>query len=160
METITTETIEQDGRTYQAKTVYDHDAGAPWDNMSTFGTVTDWERRDKRPSERILNSDNRGFKRFYDFAAAVKQAKKDGYNGAGGMQSAVDVVEQEFSYFKAWCDDEWCYVGVIVTILHDDGMPSATDSSLWGIDSESTDYINNEVIPNLIREIEYQLERA
>jgi hypothetical protein len=40
--------------------------------------VSDWERRDKRPGEWVLNTDH-GSKRFYDAQEANKIAKRDGW---------------------------------------------------------------------------------
>ncbi|MDP5500313.1 hypothetical protein P3775_18370 [Pseudomonas aeruginosa] len=56
----------------------DYDAGAPWEMAEGHGPVSDWENRDKRPGELVLNSD-RGAKRFYDFAEACRIAKRDGW---------------------------------------------------------------------------------
>ena len=71
-DTYKTETLTQHGKTYRVEWVYDHDAGAPWDNSDCHGIVSDWETRDKRPGELILNQNGRS-KRFYDFAASVKK---------------------------------------------------------------------------------------
>lgn len=126
---IHTETFEQHGTTFLVELFPDHDAGAPWANQETFGTVSAWERRDKLPGERILNED-RSDKRFYDFQGAMKQARKEFSNTA----DAVRAVEQEFGYLRDWCNDRWSYVGVVVTRLDDDGEKTEESDALWGVE--------------------------
>lgn len=51
-----------------------------------------------------------------------------------------------FRYLKSWCDDEWQYVGVIVTLVSidedgDEFDDDANERSLWGIRSDDHDYI-------------------
>ena len=125
------DTIEIDGLTFGVTLEPDTDAGFPWDNMSTFGTVTHWERRDKAPGERILLLGRSGA-RFYNFAGAVAQARREGYTGP----AAVEAVEQEFNYFRAWCNDQWRYVGVVVTLLDVEGNPTDESDVLWGVDDD------------------------
>lgn len=103
----------------------------------------------------ILNSD-RGSHRFYDFAHAVKLAKKDGWNTApfnwptnGARAHAAALAD--FEYLRRWCTDQWHYCGIIVTLLDADGEPDSVDASLWGIESEGDDY-HEEIILELITE--------
>jgi hypothetical protein len=58
--------------------VPDSDHGAPWEEECGHGTVSDWTRRAKAPGEIVLYQD-RDSKRFYDFAEAVRTAKRDGW---------------------------------------------------------------------------------
>ena len=80
-DTYKTETLTHHGKTYRVEWVYDRDAGTPWDHSDGHGVVSDWETRDKRPGELILNQNGRS-KRFYDFAASVKKARAEGWNTA------------------------------------------------------------------------------
>lgn len=128
-----TDTIEIDGLTFGIALEPDVDAGCPWDNMDTLGTVTGWESRDKLPGERIINAERGNCKRFYDFAGAVAKARRD--EGLTGPR-AVEAVEQEFQYLKDWCDDRWQYVGVVVTLLDTEGNPTHEQDSIWGVDDD------------------------
>lgn len=75
-----------DGFTLTA-TIHADDAGRlPWEDDG-HGPVSDWTRRAKAPGELILASDG-GSHRFYDFAAAVKLARADGW---GFMPHKVEI---------------------------------------------------------------------
>ena len=72
IETDCTLTLARD-YTARVKIETDDNGETPWIYVDGHGPVTDWVRRDKRAGELLLNED-RGSKRFYDFAAAVKPA--------------------------------------------------------------------------------------
>ncbi len=116
----------------------DSSHGAPWEECDGHGPVSEWTTRDNRPGERVLSSDRRS-KRYYDFAEAVKIAKRDGWDalpyktGTKGQQ-AVRAVEADFQSLSEWCNDQWSYVGVCVSLHHEDGKEIASDS-LWGVES-------------------------
>ncbi len=136
------ETIELAGG-YSAliKVIHDEDHGAPWEECDGHGEVSEWTTRAKRPGEMVLHED-RGSKRYYDFQAAIAIAKRDGWdappykNGTKGEQ-AHRAVLRDFEYLRAWCNDEWRYVGVCVSVTRN-GVSVGGDS-LWGIES-SDDY--------------------
>jgi hypothetical protein len=141
-----------DTRRYRLNLEDDADAPAPWDNEDGHGPVSGWERRSKRPGEMILNSD-RGSHRFYDFQEAIKIARRDDWNScnvatkdATKGQLRTDAVYADFERLRAWCRDEWRYVGVIVTPLsdnpeQDDETPTDYAYAVWGIESDCSDYI-------------------
>lgn len=81
MQAYDTQTIERNGNTYKAEWFYE-DHGAPWDEVDGYGVVSEWTTRDKRPGEFVLSKD-RHSKRFYDFAATMQIAKRDGWGVAG-----------------------------------------------------------------------------
>jgi len=126
------------GVTAHIVTERDDDTGAPWENCDGHGPVSEWTTRDKAAGERVLCS-NHGRKRFYDYAAAIKLAKRDGWDaqpyktGTKGEQ-AVRAVEHDFAFLQGWANDEWEYLGVIVTLFDADGEELA-EESLWGIES-------------------------
>jgi len=127
--------------TFAVRFEYDHDQGAPWENSDGHGPVSGWESRDKRPGEMILNTD-RGSKRFYDFAEACLIARRDGWDAAPyndgtetKRQQAAKAALSDFEYLRAWCNDEWRYVGAIVTLLDDDGNETTVSDSLWGLET-------------------------
>ena len=141
-----------DGWYVEFKSEYDNDHGEPWKEECVLGPVTDWVRRDKHSGERVLCSDG-WVKRYYDFAEAMKIAKRDGWGlnddklaklaarlgrtpTKGEVREAA--VEADFKRLKDWCDDKWHYIGVIVTLYNADGVPQ-DDRSLWGVE-DSDDY--------------------
>jgi hypothetical protein len=60
----------------------DNDSGAPWENCDGHGPVSAWLTREKRPGELLLTNRHSNAKRFYDFAAACKIARRDGWGVA------------------------------------------------------------------------------
>ena len=116
----------------------DEHMGAPWKECDGHGIVSEWTFRDKYPHERILCSDH-SHHRFYDVRASVELALKDGWcmpaPGETKKQTAARAVDADFEYLRAWCNDEWYWVGVVVQVFRD--KQSIGGDSLWGIDSET-----------------------
>lgn len=138
-----------DGIKVTARVEHDGDMGPPWEEDDGHGPVSEWTRRAKHPGEMVLAED-RGHKRFYDFAEAVKIARRDGwdappYGGTPG-QKAHRAAMADFENLRAWCNDEWHWCGVVlsVSIESDDGDDielSGHAASLWGIESNGGDYL-------------------
>lgn len=150
-----TEEITRDGLTFRVQHCYDHDQGEPWKECEGHGPVTDWERREKRPGELILSED-RGAKRFYDYAEACRIARRDGwdtppYKQGTARQRAARAAMADFERLRAWCDNAWHWCGVVVTMLDDDGE-EIDSASLWGIDSDADTYLAD-VANELAREL-------
>lgn len=110
-------TCEVEGFTLIARLSRDHDHGPPWKEEDGHGPVSDWRpKKDKRAGEVVLSTD-RYAARFYNWAEAIKIAKRDGWDappygtGTKGEQ-AERAVKQDFELLKRWCDDEWWY-GII-----------------------------------------------
>jgi hypothetical protein len=56
----------------------------------------------------------------------------------------AESVRKDFEFLRRWCNDQWWYVGVVVTHLpdpEDDDEPIDYGHALWGIESDSDDYI-------------------
>jgi hypothetical protein len=158
-----TDTYEQNGRHYRVEYEYDQDHGEPWKNDDGRGIVSDWTTRPKAPGERLLNDDH-GSKRYFDFAGTLEKAKAEGWGVKDGKrenetanQYAVRAVEAEYEFLRAWCNDEWHYCGVIVTLLDDDHQETSYTESLWGV--ESWDDYPKTVVRELVDEIEARLLR-
>lgn len=146
-------TIEMNGMRFVVQTEHDDCMGEPWKEHDGHGVVSDWTRRDKRPSERVLNT-YRGIKRYYDFAESMKIARREGW-GCGEVRVAeltvkkgapltrgeitAAAVEQDFEYLRAWCNDEWEWVSIIVR----DAEGNVIDS-LGGVDSYDEAYVRSE----------------
>ena len=154
-----------DGWYVEFKSEYDQDARPPWEECDGHGPVSDWVQRNKRSGERVLCSD-RWSKRYYDFAEAMKIAKRDGWGlnpdalakltarlgrtpTKGEVREAA--VENDFQYLKDWCDDKWHYIGVIVT-LHDTEGKEQDNRSLWSVEDRGDHYqtIASELADELI----------
>ena len=153
-----TETRESGTMRFRVEWFFDADTDAPWDREDGHGPVSDWTTRAKRPGEMILTRD-RGSHRFYDFAEAVKIAKRDGWNtepyqwpskGARAHAAAL----ADFNYLRRWCADYWHYCGIVVTLLDADGDPDSVDASLWGIEDglPGSSQYHEDVIQDLIAE--------
>lgn len=115
----------------------DEDAGAPWEVDESHGVVSDWVTRPKRPSEVVLRR-TRYSVIYYDFAASVKRARMEGWDdGEGGTKGerAVRAVLNDIEVLRAWCNGDWGYVGVIVTLLGPDGSKTDVSDSLWAIET-------------------------
>jgi hypothetical protein len=165
-----TATAELDGFTLSVSTERDSDHGAPWEEEDGHGPVSGWRRYDsKQPGELVLNRD-RDSARFYDFAEACRVARREGwdakpYNADGretAKQQAAKAARADFEHLRAWCNDDWYYVGVIVTASRD-GIELGR-ASLWGIadegDDESASYIGataEELASEAIREAKAKL---
>jgi hypothetical protein len=127
--------FEHRGRMFSIRLESDDSSDAPWDNQDTLGEVSGWTTRNKAPGERILVSD-RFSRRLYDFAGAVAKGRAEGLSGP----KAAEVAVAEYDYHRRWCNDQWCYIGVVVTLLDDDDEPTDETESLWGIESDAEDY--------------------
>ena len=163
-ESYKTDTLTQHGKTYRVEWFYDHYSGAPWENGDCHGPVSDWTRRDKKPGEMILSSD-RGVHRFYDFAQAVKIARRGDWNTAPhdwpskGVQAAAAAMV-DFEYLRRWCTDQWHYCGIVVTLLDDEGEDTDVFASLWCVEDDGICSDHGSIIRDLIGECEYQENRT
>jgi hypothetical protein len=149
-----------EGKTYLVQWEYDHHCGCPWDECDGHGPVSEWETRAKKPGEWVLTK-SMGASRFYDFQAAMKLAKKDRWNTkpytwATKGQQAEAAVRADFEFLRRWCNDQWFYCGIVVTLLDDDEEKTDVSHSLWGIESDAQDYIET-VINDLIDECGYEV---
>ena len=112
---------------------------APWDNEDGHGPVSDWRPRDsKAPGEMVL-ADDRGRCLFYDFAAAVRLARKDGWDsppyktGTPG-ERAHRAALADFERMRRFAAGDWQYIGVTVEVSRAGDV--VDDNSLWGINSD------------------------
>lgn len=138
-------TLEHNGYTITIEWLRDDDTRAPWEEHDGHGPVSEWTSRDKNPSERVLCSDRNSY-RYYDYAEAIKIAKRDGWDakpyktGTKGQQAAR-AVEADFEYLRRWCNDDWFWCGYTVEV---DG--TNYHESLWGIDSDSQAEFESEAL--------------
>lgn len=132
--------IEFDGFELTATVHLGFTGECPWDREDGHGPVTDWTTRAKAPGERVLCSD-RDSRRYYDFGEAVRIALRDGWDAPGseglkGRAKAAHAAEHDFKVLKAWCNDEWRYCGIAVTVSrHGVELTGPYDHALWGIEA-------------------------
>lgn len=129
---------------------YDQDSGPPWKDCDGMGVI---EECCYRPGEYgeyddwILNSD-RGWYRYYDWKATLPEAMRDGwntkpYNFHSTHEQAMAAMRSTYEFLRRWCNDDWWYVGMIVTLL-DENDDELDEESCWGYESESIDYLCSE----------------
>lgn len=148
------ETIRVKGFDLTARVEHDPRPGEPWKEHDGHGVVSDWTRRDKAPGERVLCED-RGNRRYYDVQASMEIAKRDGwdaepYGGTAG-QKAARAVDADYERMRKWCDDQWHWVGVVISISKNGHTLDNCAASIWGIESDAGDYLV-EVANDLIGE--------
>lgn len=148
------ESFTHKGQAFTAFLELDQDMREPWKEHDGHGPVSDWRPKDsKRPGEMVLLED-RGRCLFYDFQAAVKLALKDGWDTPPYKQGkpgerAQRAAMADFERMRDWCLDRWQWVGVIVKDAY------GNETSVWGIESDCTDYLKEtarELANDLIRE--------
>lgn len=156
--------IRHETHTFQVRIQHDSDAGLPWENSDGHGPVSEWTSRAKRPGEWVLCADH-GKSRFYDAQEAQRIALNDqwGIRDADKMagmtrgQIAAAAVKDDFDCLADFCADLWSYVGCVVTLLDDDGESMDESESLWGIESNADEYLE-QVAHELANEILSRLE--
>jgi hypothetical protein len=139
-------TCDVDGFRAYAWVERDDDAEPPWSRGDDHGPVSEWTTREKRPGEVILSADG-GARRYYDMAEAVRIARRESWDaepygvGTAG-ERAARAARADYDNLKAWCDDEWTYVGVCVAISRKGvRLTDKYDHALWGIESNAGDYL-------------------
>lgn len=149
--------FEHEGKQFRAFIESDDDATPPWDRECGHVDVSEWERRNKAPSEVIINED-RGSRRFVCIREAIAKATREGWGLNGAPLAALEeklgrkptkreviaeAVRIDIERMRAWCADEWEYIGVCVCLLDSEGSPIGDkySAALWGIESDCDDYI-------------------
>jgi len=151
------DTIEHNGKKYVVELWRDEDMGPPWKEHDGHGVVSDWTGRAKAPGELVLAED-RGMRRYYDFAESVQIAKRDGwdtppYDKADSPgRKAAKAARADYEYLRRWCNDDWHWCGVVVRPAEACACCGPKES-LWGIESDCRDYLH-EVAIELIEQLE------
>jgi hypothetical protein len=135
----------RDGSTLEARMEYDEDGMLPWENGDCHGVVSDWRRYERRngetykaPGERVLCTD-RGSARFYDVTATMEKQKTvwgepTPRDGETQKQANARVIDADFEFLRAFCEDRWSYYGVVLKHTTADGYEKDHVASLWGIE--------------------------
>lgn len=135
--------IEVQGMNFKVSITHDDFVGPPWKEYDGHGPVSDWERREKGPHERVL-CENSGCKLFYDFQSAVKQARREGWNTAPYVwktkgEQAHHAALADFEYLRRWCSGQWEYVSLGVSLLDDDDQDMGETEYLGGVEYDPND---------------------
>lgn len=178
---IHTETIERDGMTFRVEHVADTDHGAPWENEDGHGPVSYANRGAfgyprKRPGELQLTSNHGSGGHVYDFAAACRIALRDGWGSSWikerheqlgwapptAKQVAAAAAREDYERLRAWCNDEWSYIGVVVTLLDIEGNETDATDSLWGVDDDGSyaATVASDCVDNIISETRDRMSYA
>ena len=137
--------FEYKGRIFRLDVTHDDCSGAPWEN-SGDRLVSDWVRRSKHPGERLLCKD-RGSSRYYDFQKAMRIAKIEGWDGEPRCvgtrgERALRAVIADYEYLRKWCDGQWFYAVLHITLLEEDKdgdlVKTAYESYVGGVDYDYT----------------------
>jgi hypothetical protein len=148
-----------DGARLKIAIVPDDTIGAPWEEHDGHGVVSEWTTRDKRPGEMVLASDGRT-RRFYDFAESAKIARREGWGvpreDETPRERARRAALADYRWLRGWCNDEWQWVGVVVTLETPDD--TSRESSLWGLESSGNYW--REVAAELANELLNEKEWA
>ena len=146
-----TETIEHAGMSFRVEHHHDSDHGEPWKEADFYGVVSDWTTRPKKPSECILATDG-PHHRYYEIAESTALALRDSWGDGKPTstrtkrQIAAAAVQKAFERLRDWCNDEWHWCGVVVTLLDTDGNKTSRTQSLWGIESDADEYLKEVAI--------------
>lgn len=157
--TLHEEKIEANGLTFAVQIKIDQDSRQPWKECDGHGPVREVStsytgRLSKAPGERILHHGDRGcYSWAYDWAGAIRLAEKDGWGISEDKrpanwdqltkrQQTELAVQSDFDFLKAWCDEDWVWSGVCVTLMveDDDGDlvrykgPLDCSDSLWSVE--------------------------
>lgn len=126
-----------DGREFAAIVEPDDYQDPPWLMEDGHGIVSEWTGRDKRPGEIVLHADGSRYL-YYDFAATLKKARKEGWGTSDGKrpnetarQYTERAVRADFDYLRRWCKDDWYYVVVGVAPIVD-GEPDTDRAEYLG----------------------------
>ena len=123
----------------------DDDCGPPWEDCDGMGVI---EESHGHPGESyndwILNSD-RWWYHYFDWRATLPEAIRDGwdappYGGNDKRAKAMRAMKSTYEYLREWYNDDWWYIGWIVTLYDPNGDEIDSDSC-WGFESNSMDYV-------------------
>ena len=149
------------GREYAWSIEVDESYGNPWQEHDGHGPVSDWVSPGyhgitKRPGERILYRDRHGAALLYDFAEALKIARRDGWGPRPDMshhgydrnalltprQRAHKAVMEDMNRLRRFCEGDW-FFGVIsvAPVCTECGEPKWDEAQyIGGVDSDDEGY--------------------
>lgn len=102
------------------------------DGLWHASVATSWRYRG--PELEATNVDvNAAIRAVYDAYRATFPSER-AYAAAAAMA--------DYDRLRRWCNDQWYYIGVVVTLCDDDGDPvDGYRASVWGIESDCHEYL-------------------
>lgn len=134
---------------WKLKVKFQHDefCEPPWKDCDRHGEIVETHCRQDYMDDWELNSE-RGWYRYYDWKATLPIAIKDRWDaapyGVGTKhERAMRAMKADYEFLRAWCNDAWWWVGMIVTLL-DENNEQIDEESCWGYASNDVGYLCSE----------------
>lgn len=135
------------GKLYRAELHRDDDMEAPWEEHDGHGVYVG-KKYDKAATLARATADGWGIGDDEKIALAVKLKREP---------SEQDITEEamrlDHERMTGWISGEWFWCGVVVYALDAEYERTGETQSLWGIESDSFDYIKNTVAPDLASQL-------
>jgi len=120
-----------------------------------------------RIGEPVVDTKFGGLEKVYRVQTEVRDVPgRDPNKPLTPGEITAEAVRLDYEFLRGWCNDDWRYVGVIVTHLpdnmDDDEVEIDYRFALWGIESDADDYIEetaHELIDECIRVLEHEAEQ-
>jgi hypothetical protein len=162
--------FERGGVWVRVKLEYDTDGGPPWEDGDE-GKMRDVDRYAEHPAQRngdeYLIGDGRGGQMIWTppkemrvLTHAYYLRDFHGYAMQPAMEEARRRVEERRRWLERWCQDDWCYAGLVVSIYETEEDAAGDENeiamdSLWGIDHDrdNDEYLQetaNDMVSNLV----------
>lgn len=131
----------------KVKFQHDEDYGPPWKEHDGHGETYETRYSEDHMDDWCLNSERYNY-RYYDWKATLPKAIKECWDaapyGVGTKQErAMRAMKADCDALRRWCDDDWWWVGMIVTLL-DENDEELDEESCWGYESNCIDYLCSE----------------
>lgn len=132
------------------KIQYDSDHEPPWEDCDGMGVVTDWIHGSLDEEQYGWELCGERFShRYYDWKATLPIAIKEGwgappYKTGTKHEQAMRAMRKAYEVLRDWCNDNWWYVGLIVTLYDENGEELGEDSC-WGFESNSGSCITEQM---------------
>lgn len=160
------ETITLKGLTFRVTCEPDCDMGPPWKEHDGHGEVRETRCYkyvalvEKRPGERVLHSEG-GTAWLYDWQSATVTAKRDRWGlcdddkaklaetlgrAPTADEITAEAVRRDFDHLHCYCEGDWSWITLCVTLLDCDEEPTEEREYLGGIESDADEYINSEAL--------------
>lgn len=154
MQPLYTFEFQHKGSKYLASVYHDELMGEPWKEHDGHGPVR--FGADKSPGEMVLSDASRRGEKvwLYNYKEACRIALRDEWGVPGGMKPgesrrayAARAALEDFRHLRAWCRDDWLWVGVAVQRV-ENGIPvdDPFEHTVWGIESNAGDYLRDVAI--------------
>jgi hypothetical protein len=119
------------GNTYSVLLTEDREMGyTPWEDCDGHGRIRRVRARyglGKKPGERVMHKEEGHFVWLYDYAAAVAEARRDGWGSANCTddmtkgQRAARAALDDMEWCTRWLTGDACYVTVEVYPVDEEG---------------------------------------